>query len=245
MPIHTFTERETGAYFRDRGHAGECLAEALMPYHGPGTIVLGIPRGGVPVAAAVSRRLGSDLDVVVARKLGAPANPELAIGAVTANGGRYLNESIIEELGVSNDYLEDVTEKQMTEAHGREARFRAGRDPISCRDRIVLIVDDGLATGATMRAAVRSMRKREPLRIVVGVPVGSVQACDALRTEVDAVVCLHELDDFWAVGVYYEHFEPVEDDTVERILRDAHAPALRRETAIATQAPTPTDAGHI
>jgi predicted phosphoribosyltransferase len=245
MSIDLFSDRRTGAFFRDRVHAGECLAEALLPYHGSETIVLGIPRGGVPVAAEVAKRLGSELDVVVARKLGAPANPELAIGAVTANGGQYLNERMIDELNISDDYLGRVTKEQMAEAHGRESRFRAGRGPISCYDRIVLVVDDGLATGATMRAAVRSMRKREPLRIVVGVPVGSVQACDALRAEADAVVCLHELDDFWAVGLYYDHFEPVEDETVERILHDAHAPAVRRETAVAKQPPVPTDQRHM
>jgi putative phosphoribosyl transferase len=232
-------ERES-ALFRDRRTAGEQLALALAPYHGPDTIVLGIPRGGVPVAAEVAHRLGSDLDVVVARKLGAPGNPELAIGAVTANGGEYLNEELIRDLGVSARYLAQVREAQMAEAHRREERFRAGRGAIDVRDRTAIVVDDGLATGATMRAAVRSVRRRGPLRLIAAVPVGATATCAALRPEVDALVCLHQREDFWAVGFYYEHFEPVEDETVERILHDARALAVRRQTAIARR-PAPRE----
>jgi putative phosphoribosyl transferase len=214
-----------GRLYRDRTHAGECLAARLDAYRGTGALVLGIPRGGVPVAAAVARLLEAGLDVVVARKLRAPGFPELAIGAVTANGGQFLNQDVIRELGVSDGYLQAEIAVQMADASRREERFRAGRTPRDLTDRVVIVVDDGLATGATMRAAVRSVRSRQPARLVVAVPVGSAQACAALRPEADELICLHEPEEFWAVGAYYLHFEAVEDDEVARILHVAHQEA--------------------
>ncbi|HLB23292.1 MAG TPA: phosphoribosyltransferase family protein [Dehalococcoidia bacterium] len=208
--------------FNDRTDAGVYLAEALEPYRGRRPLILGIPRGGVPVAAEVARRLGAELDVVVARKLGAPGSPELAIGAVTANGGRYLNDSLIREIGVRAPYIEEVTALQRAEAARREERFRAGRPPPSIEGRVVIVVDDGLATGATMRAAVRSVRRSNPALLVAAVPVGAPQSCAALRTEVDELICLHEPEDFWAVGFYYRHFRPTEDEEVSELLRVAH-----------------------
>lgn len=213
--------------FRDRRDAGVQLGERLaQTYAGQDVLVLGIPRGGVPVAAEAARRLGADLDVVVSRKLGAPGYAELAIGAVTANGGRFLNEDIIRELGVSESYIESVTDEQRAEARRREQRFREGRPAASFTGRTVIIVDDGLATGATMRAAVRSVRRDDAARVVVAVPVGSDQACSALAAEADEVVCLFSPEPFWAVGFYYEHFEPTEDDEVQQILSAAHAQRL-------------------
>jgi predicted phosphoribosyltransferase len=209
--------------FKDRADAGARLAEALSAYRDQQVLVLGIPRGGVPVAAEVARRLAADLDVVVARKLGSPTSPELAIGAITANGGRFLNRDIIEKLGVSEAYLDQVTAEQRADAHRREARFRGPYARREIQGRTVIVVDDGLATGATMRAAVRSVRHRQPARLVVAVPVGSPQACAALREEADAVVCLHQPEPFWAVGFYYRNFAPTEDDEVERILHEALA----------------------
>jgi putative phosphoribosyl transferase len=214
--------------FEDRVDAGAQLAERLAEYRGQDVLVLGIPRGGVPVAAEVARQLEADVDVVVARKLGAPIQPELAIGAVTANGGRFLNEELIRELDVSEAYLERVSAEQRREARRREARFRGPHPPGELRGRVVVVIDDGLATGATMRAAVRSVRANEPARLVVAVPVGSRQACAALRSEADEVVCLYELDPFWAVGLYYADFRPTEDDEVERILQEILA--RRRRT---------------
>jgi putative phosphoribosyl transferase len=204
------------------------LAGALGRYRGKDTLVLGIPRGGVPVAAEVARRLDADLDVVVARKLGSPISPELAIGAVTANGGRYLNEEIIRHLGVSEAYLVQVTEEQTREARRREARFRGPHAKAPIEGRVVIVVDDGLATGATMRAAVRAVRIGQPARLVVAVPVGPIDTCAALRQESDEVVCLYELEPFWAVGLYYEHFEPVEDAEVQKILQGWHAARPRK-----------------
>jgi putative phosphoribosyl transferase len=216
-----------GPLFRDRRDAGAQLGDHLAKlYRGEDVIVLGIPRGGVPVADEVAKRLRAELDVVVARKLGAPGYPELAIGAVTANGGRFLNEDVIRELSVSEEYLDSVTTEQRAEARAREERFRGGRAGAACRGRTVIVIDDGLATGATMRASVRSVRASDPKKLVVAVPVGSGQACAVLRSEADEVVCLFEPEPFWAVGFYYQHFDPTEDAEVEQILADVHARPL-------------------
>lgn len=223
---------EIAIRFRDRRDAGRRLGAALEEaYRGKGVVVLGIPRGGVPVAAEVAQRLDGELDVVVARKLGAPISRELAIGAVTANGGRFLNEALIRELRVPAAYLARVTAEEMAEAHRREARFRGGRSMVSLAGRTVIVVDDGLATGATMRAAVRSVRTQHPATIVVAVPVGAPDACAALRQEADEVVCLSEPEAFHAVGLHYEHFEPIEDSEVQAILERWHAGRREAPTA--------------
>ncbi len=214
-----FAFRVPGQRYRDRADAGRTLGACLEQYKGRDVLVLGIPRGGVPVAAEVAKALAADLDVIVARKLGAPGQRELAIGAVTSNGGRFLNREVIEGIGVTDEYLEQVSADEMAEAHRREARFRAGRPPARIQDRIVIVVDDGLATGATMRASVRSVRKSHPARLVVAVPVGSQEACAALRQEADDVVCLYQPETFWAVGLYYENFEPTLDAEVAEILQ--------------------------
>jgi putative phosphoribosyl transferase len=209
------------ALFQDRYDAGAQLAQRLAGYKDGDVLVLGIPRGGVPVAAEVARRLGAALDVVVARKLSAPGLPELAIGAVTADGGRFLNEDVMQNLGVSAAYLQAVTDAEMTEALRQETRFRGPRKACRIAGRVVILVDDGLATGATMRAALRSVRARGPARLIVAVPVGSEQACAALEHEADDLVCLYKPEPFHAVGLYYEHFEPTEDSQVEEILQSA------------------------
>lgn len=225
-------ERSTarwGALFRDRADAGAQLAQALQGYRGQDVLVLGIPRGGVVVAAEVARRLGAELDVIVARKLGAPISRELAIGAVTADGERYLNEDILRELRVPEHYVQTVTEEEQAEARRREERFRAGRPPARIAGRTVILVDDGLATGATMRAAVRSVRRQRPARLVVAVPVGARETCEELRAEADEVVCLFQPEPFWAVGAHYRHFEPVDDATVQELLRASASTARERE----------------
>jgi putative phosphoribosyl transferase len=218
------SQADSGQRFQDRIDAGRVLAERLGTYRGKDVLVLGIPRGGMPVAAEVARRLEGELDVLVARKLGAPGQPELAIGAVTANGGEFVNEEMVGYLGVSEAYLQRVKQEQMAEARRREALFRGDRPAERIRDRVVILVDDGLATGATMRAAVRSVRKHRPALLVVAVPVGSREACAALRGEADEVVCPRVPEFFGAVGYFYENFEPTEDSEVETILRDFRAP---------------------
>jgi predicted phosphoribosyltransferase len=220
--------RGAGQRYYDRAHAGRVLGGVLQQYKGKDVLVLGIPRGGVPVAAEVANALEADLDVIVARKLGAPDQPELAIGAVTSNGGRFLNDDLIAAIGVTSAYLEMVTEAQMAEARSREERFRGNRPPACIEGRIVLVVDDGLATGATMRASVRSVRQHGPARLIVAVPVGSQEALAALRREADEVLCVYEPEVFWAVGLYYENFEPTLDEEVTDILQRYRRPAAAK-----------------
>jgi len=230
-------DRRTTTY-RDRRDAGRELAEHLLSYAGRDVLVLGIPRGGLPVAAEVAHRLDADLDIVVARKIGAPDQPELAVGAVTSDGGRFLNTDVLRAVGVSEAELESVTKREMAEARRREQRFRDGRPPARVEGRVVLVVDDGLATGATMRASVRALRKKSPARLVVAVPVGSEEACEALRAEADEVVCPWVPDFFGAVGIFYENFEPTEDDEVQDILRKYS----ERHSASKKASPAPAEA---
>lgn len=209
--------------FRDRIDAARVVAERLARYKGQGPVVLGIPRGGVVVAAEIARRLEGSLDIVVARKLGAPGSPELAVGAVTADGGRFLNEDIIRMLGVSQEYLASVTAVQMAEAKRREEWLRNLRPAVPLAGKVVIIVDDGLATGATMQAAVRSVRKHNPAKLIVAAPVGSRDACAGLSREADEVVCPYQPEPFGAVGFFYQHFDPVDDKEVQALLDEAHA----------------------
>lgn len=206
--------------FQDRLEAARLLAKRLAGFRGRHAVVLGIPRGGVPVAREVATAIDGDLDILVARKLGAPGHEELAIGAVTADGGRYVNEELVRQLGVTSHYLEQVTRKQLTEAARREKRFRGATKAPELEDRVVILVDDGLATGATMRAAVQAVRDAHPKRLVVAVPVGAEDTCEELARQVDEVVCLAKPEPFGAVGFHYRHFEPVSDAEVERILRE-------------------------
>jgi putative phosphoribosyl transferase len=214
---------DTGRFFVDREDAGRALTPQLRRFEEEDPVVLGIPRGGVPVAAVVARELEAELDVVVARKVGAPGSKELAIGAVTANGGQYLDERLIRELRVGERYLEETVRTEMEEARRREDLFRGANHHIELAGRTVIIVDDGLATGSTMRAAVRSVRQRGPKRLIVAIPVGAPESCEALRPEVDELVCLYKPEAFWAVGFYYRHFRPVPDEEVTRILTSYRA----------------------
>lgn len=209
---------DTKTLFYDRVDAGKRLAERLESYRQTSPVVFAIPRGGVPVGREVAHHLDAEFDVIVARKLGAPFHAELAIGAVTADGQRFLNQDIISQLRVDDAYLEQITKEQGEEARRREQRFRGDRPPVDLKGRTALLVDDGLATGATMRAAARSLRKRAPGRLVVAVPVGSREACAALRKDADDVVCLAQPEPFYAIGLYYANFEQVEDTEVVRLL---------------------------
>lgn len=211
--------------FANREAAGEALADVLAYYRGADVLVLGLPCGGVVVAARVAEDLAAELDVIVARKLPSPISQELAIGAVTADGERYLNEGLISELGVSDMFLDAVTGVQRAEARQREQRFRGNRVAPRITGRIVILVDDGLATGATMHAAVRSVRKQRPGHLIVAAPVGSHEACEALAHEADEVVCPWRPEPFGAVGLYYENFVQTSDAEVQQILE--HSSAMR------------------
>lgn len=221
--------------FRDRRHAGEALAQRLAGYRGTNALVLGLPRGGVVVAAQVARRIDAELDVVVARKLGSPISRELAIGAVTANGGRFLNEDVVSAFSVPEAYIEAVTERERVEARRREADLRGRRPAPSIAGRVVILVDDGLATGATMRAAVRSVRQHRPRRLIVAAPVGAPESCAALRLEADEVVCLHEPRDFGAVGRFYGDFSQTEDEEVRMLLSEAARGGASTLASLASQ----------
>jgi putative phosphoribosyl transferase len=214
--------------YDDHADAGTQLAEHLHLYQGQNPLVLGIPRGGVPVARQVAERLGGELDVIVARKLGAPHQNELAIGAVTADGARVLNQSMIRLLRVPASYLERETAAQCAEAQRRERKFRAGLPRLTANGRVVILVDDGLATGATMHACVNALHEAEAKKIVIAVPVGSVEACRALAPEVDELVCPWQPDPFFAVGAHYRRFEQVSDEEVERLLSEHRARHSRR-----------------
>lgn len=211
--------------YPDRAAAGDALADALAHYRGADVLVLGLTRGGVPVAARVAEELDGELDVIVARKLPSPISQELAIGAITADGERYLNEGLISELAVSDVFLDAVTGVQRVEAQKREQELRGKRPAPRITDRIVILVDDGLATGATMHAAVQSVRKHRPAHLIVASPVGSREACAALADEADEVVCPWQPEPFGAVGLYYQSFVQTSDAEVQEILE--HSPALR------------------
>jgi len=208
------------ALYRDRVDAGARLAERLDRFRSEHPVVLGIARGGVPVAAEVAGRLGADLDVIVARKLGAPGHEEFAIGAVTADGGRFLDQDTVRALAIDEGYVQQITAREMAEAPRREERFRGPLGPVELGGRTVILVDDGLATGATMRAAARAVRARGPARLVVAVPVGAVEAVAALASEADEVVCPALPEPFIAIGLHYGDFSQVEDTEVLDLLQD-------------------------
>ncbi len=211
--------------FASRQAAGEALADALAYYRGADVLVLGLPRGGVPVAARVAEGLDAELDVIVACKLQSPISAELAIGAITADGERYLNEGLISELAVSDVFLAAVTDVQRGEARKRLQQLRGTRPPPRITGRIVILVDDGLATGATMHAAVRSVRKQRPARLIVAAPVGSREACEGLAREADEVVCPWRPEPFGAVALYYDNFVQTSDAEVQQVLE--RSPAMR------------------
>jgi predicted phosphoribosyltransferase len=212
--------------FRDREHAGQRLAEALRGYAGrPDVIVLGLPRGGVPVAAEVARALGAPLDVFVVRKLGVPGHRELAMGAIGSGGVRVLNDGVVRELGIPQQVIDEVAAEEARELERRERLFRgAARPAPEVKGRTVLLVDDGLATGSTMRAAVEALRKLGPGRIVVAVPVGARETCEAFRREVDEVVCAITPNFFEAVGEWYQTFDQTDDEEVRSALERARLP---------------------
>jgi len=185
-------------------------------------VVLGLPRGGVPVAHEVARALGAPLDVFVVRKLGVPGHEELAMGAIASGGVRVLNEDVVAATRMGSDEIEQVAARELATLSEQEQAFRGDRPPIDVRDRTVIVVDDGLATGATMRAAVTALRERGARRIVVAVPTAPRETCEALRQLADGVVCATTPDPFMAVGLWYADFAPVRDEEVRELLAPGH-----------------------
>jgi putative phosphoribosyl transferase len=208
--------------FENRAEAGRQLAEKLYEYAGrEDVIVLGLPRGGVPVAYEVARRLHAPLDVFIVRKLGVPGFEELAAGAIASGGVRVLNQDVMRAIPYADEAIEAVTGRETAELERREQLYREGRPSPELRDRIVILVDDGLATGATMRAAVKALRQRGAAKIVVAVPVGPPDTCRELEEEADEAICLSAPPFFQAVGQYYEDFSQTSDEDVRELLASA------------------------
>jgi len=213
--------------FRDRIDAGRRLAHALARYKGQDAVVLALPRGGLPVAAEIAKALGAPLDLVLVRKIGVPFEEELAMGAV-ADGGEAVtvrNEDVIAALGVKESSFEEVRDRQMAEIERRRQAYLKGRAPVPIAGKTAIVVDDGVATGATTRAALKAVRARKPARLVLATPVASGEALQLLRPEADEVVCLQDYLPMGAIGACYEDFRQVSDDQVTEILAKAAASA--------------------
>ena len=208
--------------FRNRAEAGRALAEQLGAYAGrKDAIVLALPRGGVPVAAEVARELRVPLDVFLVRKLGVPGREELAFGAIASGGARVLNRDVVATLGIDSETVETVVEREQAELERRAEAYRGTAEPPELRGRAVILVDDGLATGASMRAAVEAVRGLQPERVVVAVPAAAPQTCEELAAEVDEIVCLLTPEPFFAVGMWYADFSETTDDEVRALLEEA------------------------
>lgn len=209
--------------FEDRRAAGRALADRLQHLRDEATVVLGLPRGGVPVAYEVARALGAPLNVLVVRKLGVPGHEELAMGAIASGGVRIVNDRVAAELDVTERAIAAASAQEELELERRERAYRGESFPLDVTGKTVILVDDGLATGATMRAAIAATRARGAQRIVVAVPTASASTCRSIATEVDEVVCVMTPANFRAVGLWYRNFEQTSDDEVRSLLERVHA----------------------
>jgi putative phosphoribosyl transferase len=207
------------AYFADRVDAGKRLAEALAEFHGKNAVVLAVPRGGVVVGYEIAAALVLPLDVIVPRKLGAPDNPELAIGAVAEDGSTVLDEGVVTYLDVNKGYIEQESARQREEITRRMTLYREGTPAVEVKGKIVIMVDDGIATGSTMKAALASVKNRGAKSVIVAVPVGPPNTIQELRRLADRVVCLYMPEYFEAIGQFYEDFSQTSDDEVIRLLK--------------------------
>lgn len=207
-------------HFRDRHEAGQLLAKELVTLRGrEDVIVLGVPRGGVVVAYEVARALGVPLDIYITRKIGAPQNPELAIGAVASDGTLVLDHDLIERIGVPDTYVREETTRQRQEIKRRMAAYRGSRPAMDMQGKTVVLVDDGVATGATTLASLRAIRTSQPAKLILAVPVGPEDTIQVLSGEADQVICLYTPDLFWAVGAFYDVFDQTSDAEVIQLLQ--------------------------
>ena len=210
--------------FRDRAEAGQQLAQQLLSYAGkPQAIVLALPRGGVPVAAPIANTLQIPLDLCLVHKLGVPSQPEVAMGAIDLQGKRYLNERIITSLNISAAQIERVAELELLELQRRDRVYRGNRPPLDLHDRIVILVDDGLATGATMRSAIKAIQPQKPAQIIVAVPVAFDRTVAEMLDLVDLFVCLIVPKSFYAIGYWYDNFDQTTDTEVGDLLSRANS----------------------
>ena len=223
--------------FKDRSHAGKLLAQRLSAYaNQPDVLILALPRGGVPVGFAIAQELGVELDVMLVRKLGMPGHEEYAMGAVGSGGVRVIQAGLVESGLVTVQDIEEASERELAEIERRDRLYRAGRPPPTLAGRRVILVDDGIATGATLRAAIEVVRQHEVARLIVAAPVGAPDSVDALAPEVDDMVCLATPFGFHAVSQWYRHFDQTSDEEVQDLL----AVAWREHAAAA---PSPAAAG--
>jgi putative phosphoribosyl transferase len=215
--------------FKNRAQAGELLAQRLGAYRRhPAAVVLALPRGGVPVGFAVAQALEIPLDVLSVRKLGLPGQEEYAMGAIASGGLRVLQPNIVQNLGIEAQVIEAVAQRELQEIERREKLYRAARPALLLYQRIVILVDDGLATGSTMRVAVNALRTREPARVVIAVPVAAAETCRRLADEADEIICLSMPEPFHAVSMWYEDFDQTTDDEVTSLLDEANREQMHR-----------------
>ncbi len=206
--------------FQDRREAGQALARELASFKGSSNlIVLGIPRGGVVVGHEIAKALGAPIDVYITRKIGAPHNPELAIGAVASDGTLIIDQQLVRRLGVDEDYIEEESKRQKDEISRRLSEYRGDRPSPQLAGKIVILVDDGVATGATTLVTIRAIKAQDPSELVLAVPVGPRDSIESLRQEVDKIVCLHAPEIFWAVGAFYNVFDQTSDAEVKALLQ--------------------------
>jgi predicted phosphoribosyltransferase len=208
--------------FANRAEAGRTVARALSSYADrPDVLVLALPRGGVPVAYQIARALHAPLDIFLVRKLGVPGHEEMAMGAIAADGTRVINDDAVRTLDIPDDIIDVVAEEERQEIERRARAYRGDRPASDVHGKVIILVDDGLATGSSMRAAVAALRKRNPARIIVAVPVGSAQTCEEFALEADEVVCARTPDPFYAVGLWYGDFSQLSDEEVRDMLKQA------------------------
>jgi putative phosphoribosyl transferase len=207
--------------FRDRAQAGQMLAQKLTAYNRPEVIVLGLPRGGVPVAYEIAKALHVPLDVCIVRKLGLPGHKELAMGAIASDGVRVLNYDVISNLNISSKTIDEVAARELRELQCRDHIYRGQRLPPNLQHQTIILVDDGIATGSTIRAAIAILKQEQPKQIIVAIPVAPPDICKQLKTEVDEVVCLIQPKPMYAVAIWYDNFSQITDEQVRHLLEES------------------------